>query len=47
MKERQDYKAWYYLPVPQETYDRKVEFVKQDQDKVYATVKSTPTTPKS
>lgn len=26
MKENQDYKAWYYVPVPKETLEMKKEF---------------------
>lgn len=41
MQERQDYKAWYYVPVEQEPFDKKTEFVKMDQDKTFALIKPT------
>jgi len=41
MKERQDYKAWYYLPVPQETYDKKMAFIKNSEDKSYVPIRPT------
>jgi hypothetical protein len=29
MAEKQDYKAWYYIPVPKETQELKQEFLKE------------------
>lgn len=29
MKERQDYKAWYYVPVPKETMEMKQDFLEK------------------
>jgi hypothetical protein len=30
MSEKQDYKAWYYIPVPKEPTDIKKEFIEQE-----------------
>ena len=29
MKEKQDYKAWYYIPVPKEPMEVKEEYIKE------------------
>lgn len=29
MKENQDYKAWYYVPVPKETLEMKKEYIQK------------------
>jgi NADH dehydrogenase (ubiquinone) 1 beta subcomplex subunit 5 len=41
MKERQDYKAWYYVPVQKEAYERKSEYVQLGKDKGYTILKPT------